>query len=168
MLKQNAQFVEDTFVRAEANKQVIAQQIQQYDASIPEGMATVVKSTKVTADNAAKDLASFKSVDFKQLQNSTNNLGTALESTTMLAMMITNGKLLYGDVNFKKGMNNVGTYNNLGNGTVSVTREAKSADNPTTSTHELRIVTTGSASPNFGGFHQQFFTRSNAILSLNT
>ncbi|EPH1273379.1 interleukin-like EMT inducer domain-containing protein, partial [Acinetobacter baumannii] len=163
VLKQNAQFVEDTFVRAEANKQVIAQQIQQYDASIPEGMATVVKSTKVTADNAAKDLASFKSVDFKQLQNSTNNLGTALESTTMLAMMITNGKLLYGDVNFKKGMNNVGTYNNLGNGTVSVTREAKSADNPTTSTHELRIVTTGSASPNFGGFHQQFFTRSNAI-----
>ncbi|MDC4694237.1 DUF1983 domain-containing protein [Acinetobacter baumannii] len=44
-----------------------------------------------------------------------------------------------------------------------LTREAKSADNPTTSTHELRIVTTGSASPNFGGFHQQFFTRSNAI-----
>ena len=40
-------------------------------------------------------------------------------------MMITNGKLLYGDVNFKKGMNNVGTYNNPGNGTVSVTVKLK-------------------------------------------
>ncbi|MDC4361046.1 hypothetical protein NQ651_17835, partial [Acinetobacter baumannii] len=98
-LKQNAQFVEDTFIKADANKQVIAQQIQQYDASIPDGMATVVKNTKVTAENTAKDLASFKAVDFKQLQTNTDNLGMALDNTTMLAMMITNGKLLYGDVN---------------------------------------------------------------------
>ncbi|EPZ0890162.1 interleukin-like EMT inducer domain-containing protein [Acinetobacter baumannii] len=162
-LKQNAKFVEDTFINADVNKGVIAQQIQQYDASVPGGLSTVLKTTKAAADQTSKDLINLRNNDITQLQTSTDNLGSALENTTKLAMMITNGKLLYGDVNFKKGMNNVGTYNNLGNGTVSVTREAKSADNPTTSTHELRIVTTGSASPNFGGFHQQFFTRSNAI-----
>ncbi|EOT1811149.1 interleukin-like EMT inducer domain-containing protein, partial [Acinetobacter baumannii] len=162
-LKQNAKFVEDTFINADVNKGVIAQQIQQYDASVPGGLSTVLKTTKAAADQTSKDLINLRNNDITQLQTSTDNLGSALENTTKLAMMITNGKLLYGDVNFKKGMNNVGTYNNLGNGTVSVAREAKSADNPTTSTHELRIVTTGSASPNFGGFHQQFFTRSNAI-----
>ncbi|HAV3050807.1 interleukin-like EMT inducer domain-containing protein [Acinetobacter baumannii] len=162
-LKQNAQFVEDTFVRSEANKQVIAQQIQQYDASIPEGLTSVVKSTKVTADNAAKDLATFKSVDFKQLQTSTNNLGSAVESATMLAMMITNGKLLYGDVNFKTGQNSVGVYNNLNNGNVIINRIAKNADNPTTSTHELEIKCIGAASPNWAGFVQYLYARANAI-----
>ncbi|XZW10560.1 interleukin-like EMT inducer domain-containing protein [Acinetobacter baumannii] len=162
-LKQNAKFVEDTFINADVNKGVIAQQIQQYDASVPGGLSTVLKTTKAAADQTSKDLINLRNNDITQLQTSTDNLGSALENTTKLAMMITNGKLLYGDVNFKKGMNNVGTYNNLQNGTVSVTREVKSADNPTTSTHEVRIVTTGSASPNFGGFHQQFFTRSNAI-----
>lgn len=57
----------------------------------------------------------------------------------MLAMMITNGKLLQGDVNFKKGNNGVSVYNNAGNGNVTVTRVAKSSDNPTTSTHEIEI-----------------------------
>lgn len=162
-LKQNAQFVEDTFIKADANKQVIAQQIQQYDASIPDGMATVVKNTKVTAENAAKDLASFKAVDFKQLQTNTDNLGMALDNTTMLAMMITNGKLLYGDVNFKKGTNSVVTYNNMNNGNVTVTRVPRYSDNPTTSTHEIEIKVVGAASPNWGGFVQYVYARANAV-----
>ncbi|MFY7027088.1 phage tail tip fiber protein [Acinetobacter baumannii] len=162
-LKQNAQFVEDTFIKADVNKQVIAQQIQQYDALIPDGMSTVVKNTKVTADNTAQALATFKAVDFKQLQSSTDNLGTALDNTTMLAMMITNGKLLYGDVNFKKGMNSVSTYNNLNNGNVTVSRVPKYSDNPTTSTHEIEIKAIGSASPNWGGFVQYLYARANAV-----
>lgn len=162
-LKQNAQFVEDTFIKADANKQVIAQQIQQYDASIPDGMATVVKNTKVTADNTAQNLASFKAVEFKQLQSNTDNLGMALDNTTMLAMMITNGKLLNGDVNFRKGTNSVITYNNLANGNVTISRVAKKADNPTTSTHEIEIRAIGEANPNWGGFVQRVQSRANAI-----
>ncbi|OBA11951.1 interleukin-like EMT inducer domain-containing protein [Acinetobacter baumannii] len=162
-LKQNAQFVEDTFIKADANKDVIAQQIQQYDAGVPGGLSTVVKTTKATADQTSQDLATLKNTEISQLQTSTNNLGSALENTTMLAMMITNGKLVQGDVNFKKGNNAVGVYNNAGNGNVTVTRVAKSANNPTTSTHELEIKTIGAANPVWGGFFQLVYGRANAV-----
>ncbi|MFS4054849.1 hypothetical protein ACMDMU_20260, partial [Acinetobacter baumannii] len=52
-LKQNAQFVEDTFIKADVNKGVIAQQIQQYDATVPGGLSSVVKTTKATADQTS-------------------------------------------------------------------------------------------------------------------
>ncbi|HAV5345492.1 TPA: DUF1983 domain-containing protein [Acinetobacter baumannii] len=162
-LKQNAQFVEDTFIKADVNKGVIAQQIQQYDATVPGGLSSVVKTTKATADQTSKDLATLRNTEISQLQTSTNNLGSALENTTMLAMMITNGKLLQGDVNFKKGNNGVSVYNNAGNGNVTVTRVAKSADNPTTSTYEIEIKTIGAASPTRGGFVQLVYGRANAV-----
>ncbi|MGS4226533.1 interleukin-like EMT inducer domain-containing protein [Acinetobacter baumannii] len=162
-LKQNAQFVEDTFIKADVNKGVIAQQIQQYDATVPGGLSSVVKTTKATADQTSKDLATLRNTEISQLQTSTNNLGSALENTTMLAMMITNGKLLQGDVNFKKGNNGVSVYNNAGNGNVTVTRVAKSADNPTTSTYEIEIKTIGTASPTWGGFVQLVYGRANAV-----
>ncbi|MCT9561469.1 DUF1983 domain-containing protein [Acinetobacter baumannii] len=162
-LKQNAQFVEDTFIKADVNKGVIAQQIQQYDATVPGGLSSVVKTTKATADQTSQDLATLINTEISQLQTSTNNLGSALENTTMLAMMITNGKLLQGDVNFKKGNNGVSVYNNAGNGNVTVTRVAKSADNPTTSTYEIEIKTIGAASPTWGGFVQLVYGRANAV-----
>ncbi|CAM0657972.1 interleukin-like EMT inducer domain-containing protein [Acinetobacter baumannii] len=162
-LKQNAQFVEDTFIKADVNKGVIAQQIQQYDATVPGGLSSVVKTTKATADQTSKDLATLRNTKISQLQTSTNNLGSALKNTTMLAMMITNGKLLQGDVNFKKGNNGVSVYNNAGNGNVTVTRVAKSSDNPTTSTHEIEIKTIGAASPTWGGFVQLVYGRANAV-----
>ncbi|MDN8223907.1 interleukin-like EMT inducer domain-containing protein [Acinetobacter baumannii] len=162
-LKQNAQFVEDTFIKADVNKGVITQQIQQYDATIPGGLSSVVKTTKATADQTSQDLATLRNTEISQLQTSTNNLGSALENTTMLAMMITNGKLLQGDVNFKKGNNGVSVYNNAGNGNVTVTRVAKSADNPTTSTYEIEIKTIGAASPTWGGFVQLVYGRANAV-----
>ncbi|HDI2818280.1 TPA: DUF1983 domain-containing protein [Acinetobacter baumannii] len=162
-LKQNAQFVEDTFIKADVNKGVIAQQIQQYDATVPGGLSSVVKTTKATADQTSQDLASLRNTEISQLQTSTNNLGSALENTTMLAMMITNGKLLQGDVNFKKGNNGVSVYNNAGNGNVTVTRVAKSSDNPTTSTHEIEIKTIGAANPTWGGFFQLVYGRANAV-----
>ncbi|EPJ3352686.1 interleukin-like EMT inducer domain-containing protein [Acinetobacter baumannii] len=162
-LKQNAQFVEDTFIKADVNKGVIAQQIQQYDATVPGGLSSVVKTTKATADQTSKDLATLRNTEISQLQTSTNNLGSALENTTMLAMMITNGKLLQGDVNFKKGNNGVSVYNNAGNGNVTVTRVAKSADNPTTSTYEIEIKTIGAASPTWGGFVKLVYGRANAV-----
>ncbi|MDC4270551.1 DUF1983 domain-containing protein [Acinetobacter baumannii] len=162
-LKQNAQFVEDTFIKADVNKGVIAQQIQQYDATVPGGLSSVVKTTKATADQTSQDLATLRNTEISQLQTSTNNLGSALENTTMLAMMITNGKLLQGDVNFKKGNNGVSVYNNAGNGNVTVTRVAKSSDNPTTSTYEIEIKTIGAASPTWGGFVQLVYGRANAV-----
>lgn len=162
-LKQNAQFVEDTFIKADVNKGVIAQQIQQYDAGVPGGLSSVVKTTKATADQTSKDLTTLRNTEISQLQTSTNNLGSALENTTMLAMMITNGKLLQGDVNFKKGNNGVSVYNNAGNGNVTVTRVAKSSDNPTTSTHEIEIKTIGAANPTWGGFFQLVYGRANAV-----
>ncbi|MCZ3007817.1 hypothetical protein NYZ11_19785, partial [Acinetobacter baumannii] len=53
--------------------------------------------------------------------------------------------------------------NNAGNGNVTVTRVAKSSDNPTTSTHEIEIKTIGAANPTWGGFFQLVYGRANAV-----
>ena len=73
------------------------------------------------------------------------------------------GKILHEDIAFRKGRNNVNTYNNAGNGNVKVDRITKPSDCPTTSTHCIRITTTGSASPGWGGFYQNIQSRANAV-----
>lgn len=80
-----------------------------------------------------------------------------------LTRAMNSGKLVYTDPLFKSGLNSVGVYNNSNNGLVTHARRAKSADNPTTSTHELAITVTGAASPGFGGFYQMINSRANAV-----
>ncbi len=81
----------------------------------------------------------------------------ALVNDLLLAnKAITNGKLLYNDVNFKLGMNGVAIYNNVAGGGLVIERIEKRPNNPTSSTHEIRItrranVATG---PGLGGFWQ--------------
>lgn len=74
------------------------------------------------------------------------------------------GKMLQTDPMFASGSNSCSVYNNKSNGTVTVTRSAKSSDNPMTGTeYELVIKNTGEASPGLGGFYQNITSRANAI-----
>lgn len=83
------------------------------------------------------------------------------ELNRAIALMAT-GKLLRQDPTFKKDNNGVGFYNNAGNGNTTVTRVAKPADCPTTSTHCMKIRHTGAGNPGLGGFVQTIQSRANA------
>ncbi len=74
------------------------------------------------------------------------------------------GKMLYTDPTFAVGTNSIYIYNNLDNGTVTLTREAKSSDNPINdSGYEMVCTNTGVASPGHGGFRFGNSSRANAI-----
>ena len=53
-----------------------------------------------------------------------------------------------------RGSNDVGIYNNTGNGNVVHERIAKPADCPSASDYVIKITTNGTASPEYGGFYQ--------------
>ena len=75
---------------------------------------------------------------------------------------LTNGKLLYKDVMFSEGMNDLNLYNNLENENVTITRQEKSSDNPC-GEYELKITNTGKASTDLGGFYWGNMSRANAV-----
>lgn len=70
---------------------------------------------------------------------------------------------LYGDEEFRYGNNGIGVYNNYGNGTVTMTREAAS-NLPNRSGMQLRFNYNGNgATPGLGGFILGFNARANAV-----
>ncbi len=70
---------------------------------------------------------------------------------------------LYGDEEFRYGTNGIYVYNNYGNGTVTMTREAAS-DLPNRSGVQLRFNYNGNgATPGLGGFILGFNARPNAV-----
>lgn len=74
------------------------------------------------------------------------------------------GKMMHGDPMFVSTTNSCSVYNSKSNGTVTVTRTAKSSDNPMTGTsYELVIKTSGEASPGLGGYAQNITSRANAV-----
>lgn len=73
------------------------------------------------------------------------------------------GKMIYKDPTFKNGVNGVSVYNNSGNGTVTVTRIAKTSDVPSDSGYCLQVKTSGTASPGSGGVVQSIQSRPDAV-----
>ena len=77
---------------------------------------------------------------------------------------LTNGLMLNRDPEFRDGLNGYGVYNNSGGTAVRITRVARPADAPTTSSHIMRYSFVGGAtSPNFGGFSRFAMSRANAV-----
>ncbi len=73
-------------------------------------------------------------------------------------------KSLFTDPTFQIGTNITAHYNNLDNGTVTITREAKQSDSPfTDSGFNLKISNTGSATPGIGGYIHSFNGRASAV-----
>ena len=75
-----------------------------------------------------------------------------------------NGKSLYKDLLFDKGKNGCVIYNNLSNNNVKLTIVPKSSDNPyAIAKKELKIETTGAATPDHGGVQQEIMSRASAV-----
>lgn len=91
-----------------------------------------------------------------------NNINNRINDTTIIARA-GNGKQLTSDPFFDDGTNGIVAYNNSNNGTVTITRENPSGGTqPTGHMYRLRIVHTGTASPNLGGFMRRTNSRNNA------
>ena len=78
----------------------------------------------------------------------TTGISTAKELASAMAF----GKMLYRDPTFINGNNSMGIYNNTSSGMVTHTRLADSTA-PNDSGYVIQIKTTGTASPNNGGFY---------------
>lgn len=75
-----------------------------------------------------------------------------------------NGKSMYKDLLFDNGYNGCRVYNNLNNGNVKLSIVSKSSDNPySIAKKELKIETTGAATPGHGGVVQMIMSRANAV-----
>ena len=73
------------------------------------------------------------------------------------------GKILYRDLDFQSGVNNVSLYNNSGGTATTLNRIARSTDCPTVSNYMIEIRNTGTpTSPGIGGFIQLTDYRANA------
>lgn len=75
-----------------------------------------------------------------------------------------NGKSLYKDLLFDEGYNGCVVYNNLDNKNVKLTIVPNSSDNPyAIAKKELKIETTGAATPGHGGVQQKIMSRASAV-----
>ena len=120
-------------------------------------------STLTTTVNTTNNKVATLETNLSGITSRVSATESSLNTTTLLAKAMSNGKMLYTDPMFKKGTNSVNVYNNSANGTVTVTRISKVSDCPTTSTHCIEVKTTGTASPDNGGFYQSIQSRANAI-----
>lgn len=77
---------------------------------------------------------------------------TGITTAKELASAMAFGKMLYRDPTFTKGNNSMGIYNNSSSGMVTHTRIADSTA-PNDSGYVIQIKTTGTATPNNGGFY---------------
>ncbi|NAR50093.1 phage tail protein [Acinetobacter haemolyticus] len=109
-------------------------------------------SALTTVDNKVTSLegqVTSQSSQVTQLQNGLNTTNNNLELTDALTRYQGQGKLLFPDTTFKDGLNSIGVYGT--NPPYTRTRRAKSADNPSSSTHEISYLFTGDMnSGNFG------------------
>lgn len=98
-----------------------------------------------------------------ELINKINVVDNLANNAKDLASAMSLGKMLFSDPTFKNSSNNINTYNNKGNGTVTTSRISKINGCPTDSQYCIEVKTVGSASPNYGGFYFGNMTRANAI-----
>ncbi|WP_283702711.1 hypothetical protein [Clostridium perfringens] len=98
-----------------------------------------------------------------ELINKINVVDNLANNAKDLASTMSLGKMLFSDPTFKNSSNNIKTYNNNGNGTVTTSRISKINGCPTDSQYCIEVKTVGSASPNHGGFYFGNMTRANAI-----
>ena len=89
---------------------------------------------------------------------------TAAANSAELALAMSKGKMIYRDPSFKSGSNSCSVYNNSGNGNVTVTRVSGVVGNPNSSGYCLKVKTTGTASPGWGGFHWGATAKANRVL----
>lgn len=134
-------------------------------------LATIEKAINANASAINTTQAQVSDIDGRvtsqssqvtQLQNDLTSTNSQLQLTDALTKYQGQGKLLFPDTTFKDGLNSIGVYGT--NPPYTRTRCAKSADNPSSSTHEISYLFTGDMnSGNFGFVPVTLMAASNKI-----
>lgn len=90
------------------------------------------------------------------LQSTVNTANDLSNKAFWLAMAASQGRMVLNDPTFLRGTNGISVYNNSGNGTVTIAREAKTSGWTYDTPYRLKISNNGTASPGFGGFVMEF------------
>ena len=90
------------------------------------------------------------------LQSAVNTANDLSNKAFWLAMAASQGRMVLNDPTFLRGTNGISVYNNSGNGTVTIAREAKTSGWTYDTPYRLKISNNGTASPGFGGFVMDF------------
>ena len=129
------------------------------DASVLTDYSTKVDTTEAIS-NANTTLTSSYTKAVNDAKAETN---VKLDDQLLISKASTSGKLLYPDVTFSEGVNSVVVFDRNGTGKVVVSRVTKEIDNPTKSSHQLKITIANGATPGYGGFYQPITARANAV-----
>lgn len=126
-----------------------------------------VDSTEYINRYSEQNIDSTKTIGFQNtLYSGWNRASVAnpqMGPISLLNLALQGAYPLYGDEEFRNGTNSIGVYNNAGNGTVTMTREA-AANLPNRSGMQLRFnYSGGGATPGLGGFILGFIARANAV-----
>ena len=129
------------------------------DASVLTDYSTKV-DTNEAISNANTTLTSSYTKAVNDAKVETN---VKLDDQLLISKASTSGKLLYPDVTFLEGVNSVVVFDRNGTGKVVVSRVTREIDNPTKSSHQLKITIANGATPGYGGFYQPITARANAV-----
>ena len=136
--------------------------ITQKESSINQTASSI--TTKVTEVNTKASQAATSATNAANSASTAGTKATAAANSAELALAMSKGKMIYRDPSFKSGSNSCSVYNNSGNGNVTVTRVSGIAGNPNSSGYCLKVKTTGTASPERGGFHWGATAKANRVL----
>lgn len=124
-----------------------------------------------TVSGAATDTDNYHIAYYRSTTDSGSLVGVCIAhsispkgDTGNAGFSFANGKSLYKDLLFDEGYNGCEVYNNLNNGNVKLSIVSKSSDNPySIAKKELKIETTGAATPGYGGVEQTIMSRASAV-----
>ena len=97
-----------------------------------------------------------------EIKITTDDIYSKVSKTEQIALS-SEGKMLYADLTFLEGTNDILPYNGLANGMVTVERINRTNDCPTSSPYMLEVKTVGDSYPFNGGITFHTPTRANAI-----
>ncbi|WP_368123591.1 hypothetical protein [Bacteroides cellulosilyticus] len=136
--------------------------ITQKESSINQTASSI--TTKVTEVNTKASQAATSATNAANSASTAGTKATAAANSAELALAMSKGKMIYRDPSFKSGSNSCSVYNNSGNGNVTVTRVSGISGNPNSSGYCLKVKTTGTASPDRGGFYWGATAKANRVL----
>ena len=127
-----------------------------------------------TVSGTATDTGNYHIAYYRSTTNSGELVGVCIAhsispkgdkgNTGNAGLTFANGKSMFKDLLFDEGYNSCQVYNNMSNNNVKLTIVPKSSDNPyAIAKKELKIETTGAATPGNGGVMQLINSRASAV-----
>lgn len=121
-----------------------------------------------TVSGAATDTDNYHIAYYRSTTDSGNLVGVCIAHSISpkgnTGFSFANGKSMFKDLLFDEGYNGCHVYNNMSNSNVKLTIVPKSSDNPyAIAKKELKIETTGVATPGHGGVEQTIMSRASAV-----